>query len=309
MRQIDAKNLDFVLNHPSGFRSRIETYILESGFIFCLTDLCSPFPFGVDCQNLSQTRGFGFNVLGPLEIEPFKGFAGTKIPPGQMVVFSTPSFDSYSSVMPAGRILRFSISHLNKEEFNDNEFDNLLSKSGLFKTNNYFLKSFPYSHDIVKIISEVSSCPHHGALRKIFLEAKALELFVQTVSKFVASGSAREEQKSSLSRQEAEKAMAAADMLIQDFDATPSLEELSKRVGMCRCRLIQAFKEVHGTTPFAYLKNYRLLKAKEMLLTNKVNITDVALAVGYSSLSHFTKAFAQKFDCLPSQCRYRKAIF
>ena len=48
-----------------------------------------------------------------------------------------------------------------------------------------------------------------------------------------------------------------------------------------------------------YLRNLRLERAAELLRSGRSNVTEAAMAVGYSSLSHFSKAFAEMFGVCP----------
>jgi AraC-like DNA-binding protein len=48
-----------------------------------------------------------------------------------------------------------------------------------------------------------------------------------------------------------------------------------------------------------YLGNLRLERAAELLRSGRLNVTEAATAVGYSSLSHFSKAFAEMFGVSP----------
>ena len=52
----------------------------------------------------------------------------------------------------------------------------------------------------------------------------------------------------------------------------------------------------------AHLRQARLQRAAELLRGGGANVTEAAMAVGYSSLSHFSKAFAEAFGCCP--CLY-----
>jgi AraC-like DNA-binding protein len=51
-----------------------------------------------------------------------------------------------------------------------------------------------------------------------------------------------------------------------------------------------------------YVRQLRMNHAEELLRSGKHNVTEVAMAVGYSSLSHFSKAFSQTFKSCP--CLY-----
>jgi AraC-like DNA-binding protein len=45
----------------------------------------------------------------------------------------------------------------------------------------------------------------------------------------------------------------------------------------------------------------KLKKAAKLLVEKKLSVTQIALEIGFNSPSHFTKAFKQMFNCLPSE--------
>jgi AraC-like DNA-binding protein len=54
-----------------------------------------------------------------------------------------------------------------------------------------------------------------------------------------------------------------------------------------------------GLTIPQYLQRLRLERAAELLKAGQLNVTEVAMEVGYSSLSHFSLAFRQAFGSCP----------
>lgn len=69
-----------------------------------------------------------------------------------------------------------------------------------------------------------------------------------------------------------------------------SLASLTNYAGLSPFHLVRSFKEAVGITPFQFLRNYRVEKAKQELL-KKRNIAQVALEVGFYDQSHFHKHF------------------
>ncbi|MEG1879774.1 MAG: helix-turn-helix transcriptional regulator [Oscillospiraceae bacterium] len=55
-----------------------------------------------------------------------------------------------------------------------------------------------------------------------------------------------------------------------------------------------------GVSFKTYLINYRMKKAKELLLTGNYNVNEVSEAVGYKNLDHFRKSFKQCIGTNPS---------
>ncbi len=82
-----------------------------------------------------------------------------------------------------------------------------------------------------------------------------------------------------------------------------TLEKLSKSAGMSRTLFFNSFKSLVGQTPLTYLQNWRMQKAKEMLLTSKVKVSIVANQVGYQSEAAFNRLFKNKFKDTPASFR------
>ena len=49
---------------------------------------------------------------------------------------------------------------------------------------------------------------------------------------------------------------------------------LAKQIGTNRLKLNQGFHHLYNTTPFGYLRNYRLRQAKSLLMTSELSVED-----------------------------------
>jgi AraC-like DNA-binding protein len=87
--------------------------------------------------------------------------------------------------------------------------------------------------------------------------------------------------------------------LSRDLENPPTLSQLGREVGCSPFYLSRIFSENTGMTISRYLRNLRLERAADLLRSGRVNVTEAAMAVGYSSLSHFSKAFAAMFGVCP----------
>ncbi len=85
----------------------------------------------------------------------------------------------------------------------------------------------------------------------------------------------------------------------RDFQNPSRLLELARAVGLPHPKLNFCFREVYGTTVFRYLRELLLNKAKSLLDEGRMNVTEVAYEVGYSSLSHFAKSFKDYHGTAP----------
>jgi AraC-like DNA-binding protein len=61
---------------------------------------------------------------------------------------------------------------------------------------------------------------------------------------------------------------------------------------------------LYGLGPYAYLRQYRLQKAKDLLIRTEKNILEIANSVGYANPSKFSCAFKRVFGLSP--LKYRK---
>jgi AraC family transcriptional activator of pyochelin receptor len=93
----------------------------------------------------------------------------------------------------------------------------------------------------------------------------------------------------------------AKDIIIEQMASPPTLEELSKIVGLNIKKLKMGFKELYGMPVFTFLFHYKMEHAKKLLAINGNNVNEVATQIRYSTSSHFIVAFKKKFGITPKQ--------
>lgn len=86
---------------------------------------------------------------------------------------------------------------------------------------------------------------------------------------------------------------------LQDENFTS--ENLAQELFVSRSQLNRKLNAVTGKGPGEFIRIYKLKRAAQMILENKLSITQVALEVGFSSPAQFTRAFQKHFNCLPSE--------
>lgn len=80
-----------------------------------------------------------------------------------------------------------------------------------------------------------------------------------------------------------------------------SVEELSHEVGMSRVHLNRKLKETMNISPSNLIKSMRLKQAAFLLINHKVNISEVAYRVGFSTHSYFSNSFHDYFGMTPKE--------
>lgn len=86
-------------------------------------------------------------------------------------------------------------------------------------------------------------------------------------------------------------------------DARHSLDTLAALVGMDVRRFTGAFREAFGHSPWQYVLRARLDAAARMLCSGDHSVTEIALATGFATPSHFATAFSRRFGVAPSSWR------
>lgn len=81
------------------------------------------------------------------------------------------------------------------------------------------------------------------------------------------------------------------------------IEDLVSRFPVSRSQLFTLFKETTGTTIKQFLIEYRLNKAKRLLMESDSAISEVSSAVGFGDMSHFFHVFKKETGLTPKQYR------
>ncbi|HMA60807.1 MAG TPA: AraC family transcriptional regulator [Halanaerobiales bacterium] len=91
-----------------------------------------------------------------------------------------------------------------------------------------------------------------------------------------------------------------------NYDKELSLEEVAATANYSPYHFIRVFKEETGKTPFQYLLDIKIDKAKEKLYNSNKTISDICYECGFNNRSHFSFIFKRKTGNSPSE--YREII-
>ena len=86
-------------------------------------------------------------------------------------------------------------------------------------------------------------------------------------------------------------------------DPTFSFSQIANEIGMTNSTFTRAFQKHTGMLPIEYLVELRVEYAKELLQETELPVVDVAEAVGYYSVSSFSKRFKTVTGITPSEYR------
>ena len=154
--------------------------------------------------------------------------------------------------------------------------------------------------DMQNAVQKIFKTSYSGNTRLLFLKSQVNELLAH----FFAMLSA--EKKNNI--RDSEKLYQAKDIIESNIAQPPSLNELSKLIGLNSNKLKRNFKELFGLPVFKYLQEERLRKAYELLSDNEMSVQETAWYVGYESLSSFSNAFQRKYGRRPNDLRHQSLL-
>ncbi len=81
------------------------------------------------------------------------------------------------------------------------------------------------------------------------------------------------------------------------------LEDIAAAGAVCRSKCCRLFQDKLGATPISYLNRYRMEKARELLLSSRLPVTQIAHQCGFDSPSYFSELFRRTYGESPRSIR------
>lgn len=147
----------------------------------------------------------------------------------------------------------------------------------------------------VELVNSLRTPPVAAEARRLWFEGKAGELMAHLL--FRPDG--KEFFCTRQHRVARERANRVIEILSRDLAEPPTLEQIGREIGCSHYYLSRTFSSETGLTIPQYLRKLRMEQSAELLRSGRCNVTQAAMEVGYSSLSHFSSAFQETFGCCP----------
>ncbi|WP_324171842.1 AraC family transcriptional regulator [Sulfurimonas sp.] len=150
------------------------------------------------------------------------------------------------------------------------------------------------------IANEIFNSQYSGGLNKIFLQSKVLEIFLNEFNHLqLESNTPKNIGKVKFSSYDIEAIHKAKEIMLNNIQNPPSIKELSRSVALNDFKLKIGFKNIFNTSPYKMIHEHRMLKAKHLLETSEMNVSEIANKIGYKFVHNFSKVFLQKFGVRP----------
>jgi AraC-like DNA-binding protein len=108
-----------------------------------------------------------------------------------------------------------------------------------------------------------------------------------------------------LHRQEVMRLYRARQLLRERLTDPPTLNDLAQLVGTNQPRLSRGFRALFGTTVFGFIREARLVRARQLLVETCWPIKSIALEVGYRNTGDLSRGIKERFGMTPSELRER----
>ena len=162
-----------------------------------------------------------------------------------------------------------------------------------------YYDTLPFSSSIAVVLSQVLQAKVHDSMKELYFKGKVYELLSLYFNK--SEDPSLEQCPFLVDEENIQKIRRAKDIILERMTDPPSLENLSLEIGLSLKKLKEGFKQLYGDTVYSYLLDHKMEDARRMLDSQKFNVNEVSLKLGYSTASHFIAAFKKKYGTTPKK--------
>ena len=83
---------------------------------------------------------------------------------------------------------------------------------------------------------------------------------------------------------------------------------LARIVGLSASQFSRTFQKAVGVSPYRYVVQCRVIRARELLATTRLPLTEIALTSGFADHSHFSRRFHEFTGVQPREFRKRSGV-
>ena len=98
------------------------------------------------------------------------------------------------------------------------------------------------------------------------------------------------------------------DFMESHFTDELTLKQISSVAALSEGESLRCFKRSTGLSPIQFLKEYRILRAAELIHSTNMQISEIAAQCGFLDMSYFAKSFKQIFNETPTNYRMRNRM-
>jgi|GEM_PF-110030 len=155
-----------------------------------------------------------------------------------------------------------------------------------------------FSPRIQEAANELLQANVPPALEKMFYRSKADELIYLFLAELLKR---KEPVIKALNIADAKMIYQVRDKILDCSSSAPPIKELASFAGMSEAKLQRLFKQVFGSTIYAYYQSARMREAARLIREQRLTVSEVGYRLGYSNMSHFTRFFETHIGIKPKK--------
>lgn len=262
---------------------------LQDDLQISVIEFANQTPLRFTAENDHQQLQFSCQLAGEVEVQYER--QQLALDPGCLLIGFAPGWRFGLNVAPGARSVELKISPERLQSLVGDEYEDAmrrLNRCGVLHPNGYHLQTQQAAKNLAALVAEEGTSTLH-------LYAATLEFLAWQLQ------GCAEQAQSSIPVRMRRQLHWARECLLADLSAPPTIAELALETGLNQLKLKKGFKQLFGYSIYAFFLKHRMERAKELLHDNSV--TDTAIMLGYSNISHFSNAFRKQFSVLPSEMK------
>lgn len=144
----------------------------------------------------------------------------------------------------------------------------------------------------------VNVCLAEEDLTELRIQAGVSELWTRLFHYLYREESEQQENKNILAQARLRKMM---QFIWDHFHEKITLDDIAASANISKSAALRCFRSGMQTSPVGYLNNFRLNRAKELLLTSHSTVSEIAVSVGFDNVGYFDRVFRRTFGLTPKQ--------
>lgn len=144
----------------------------------------------------------------------------------------------------------------------------------------------------------VNVCLDEEDLTELRIQAGVSELWTRLFHYLYREESEQQENKNILAQARLRKMM---QFIWDHFHEKITLDDIAASANISKSAALRCFRSGMQTSPVGYLNDFRLNRAKELLLTSHSTVSEIAVSVGFDNVGYFDRVFRRTFGLTPKQ--------
>lgn len=148
------------------------------------------------------------------------------------------------------------------------------------------------------IVNEIITEQVEETFKLFFLRIKAEELVCRLLMELEKRD---EKHLYALNTRDIQTIYKVKEHMLGNLGTPPLINDLATYANMSPTKLKRLFKQIFGNSIFSYYQQFRMKEAARLLKEEKRSVSDVGYELGFTNLSHFSKAFKEHIGMKPKE--------